>query len=784
MADEKTPEEIAAQEEARLEHRRKRIALMKEEIKLAEELSNKVEIAAQIRSEELAVQEALVAKIRGSQEESIRKRNDLETGLALAIQQGDEQKIARAQRDLSTAETKLRVQHRQIETSKKDLKIMKKRERAIEQAGDSFKGMLTSVTGISEAWRDTTWGALATTMGDAKSTGEALDNMKSALEETMTPANILGSTFQKMIESSLAMAFAVDEQTAAVSRATGAIGRYDRVIEQATYSFDVFGNSARQLGIGTDELGESIISLHNETLAFSKMSDEAQGGMITFTSTMSKLGVQTSATAESYDLLIGAFRMSSEEAEAAISDIMSLAMEIGIPPQKMADEFNTASKRLAAYGTNMISMFKKVSASAKALNMDTSTLLGIMEQFDTFEGAATAVGNLNAVLGGPYLNSIQMVRMNEEQRTRAMIEAMEASGRSFKDLGKYEKMAIANAAGISDMAEANKIFGQSLSSYDEQMAKSEEADKKQQDFNEAIKEMQTLGEKLKIMFMSLAVSLTPLFKALGNVVSALSYVYSAITGLLSLSPKLTWGLGAITAAFIIMNSTLMKSKVFLLITAFTILAQLSPELAGGLTLVAGALFLIGLANPFQQVMIGMLAIIGILYVMGDTFRAVGKTMFEALVSPINAAIWALNKLIDGANFIITKVGIGAIPNIDYLTLDSIPFFANGVTDFGGGPAIVGEKGPEMVTMGQGSNVVTNENVKNIMSSATEGGADAGGLTMETIKAAFVAAIQETGLATAGAGPGGQKTIIMKLNDREFGRAVYEKMDKKTQIVPK
>jgi len=815
MADDLTPEEQLAKQQAIAEAAERRLAslekssaLMKEELKHAEDLSNKVELAAGIRENEIKLFETRIKKMQESLgiEEAINAEKDKQKALNLALISGDKDKIAIAKEDLKTSQDLLKTLYKQVEAKKQDLKIMKKRERAIKKAGDSFQNMLESTTGISEAWRDTSWGAMATLSGDAKGTAEAFNNMKSKFVETFTAANVLGSTFEKMIESSIATAYALDEQTAAVGKATGQGRRYDQMITDMTYSFDLAGNSMRQLGINTQEYAESLVSLNSKVAAFSKQGEGAQKSMVDFTATMDKLGIQNEAIAESYDTLIGAFRMSSEEAEAAIGDVLSLAMEIGVPPQQMAEEFNAASKKLAAYGTNMIDVFKKVSASAKSLNMDTTSLLGIMEQFDTFEGAATAVGNLNAVLGGPYLNSIQMVRMNEEQRTRAMIEAMEASNRSWKDMGKYEKMAIANAAGISDMSEANKIFGQSLSSYDEQMQKSAEADEKQKDFNEALKELQTLGDKMKIMFQSLAVSLKPVFTILGHVATALGYLFSALTYVMSLGDGFV---GYAVAAGIVLLamgaaitfvSTLMLKKIK--IQAWNIaqeiylntliyaqaLALKAKALALGVWSLAtkgasAAMWLLNAAmsaNPVGVVILGVTALIAVFGDLKQVVLGIGKVLFFALTAPINAAIWALNKLIDGANLI----PFVNIPNIDQISLDSIPFFMNGVTDFQGGPAIVGEAGPEMITMGQGSNVVTNENVKNMMSSAGDAAGSAGGLTMETIKAAFVAAIQETGLATAGAGPGGQKTIIMKLNDREFGRAVYEKMDKKTQIVPK
>lgn len=52
------------------------------------------------------------------------------------------------------------------------------------------------------------------------------------------------------------------------------------------------------------------------------------------------------------------------------------------------------------------------------------------------------------------------------------------------------------------------------------------------------------------------------------------------------------------------------------------------------------------------------------------------------------------------------IGLGGrlgIPRVEF----TIPAFANGVLNFGGGVALVGEKGPELVTLGKGSNVLPN-----------------------------------------------------------------------------
>jgi hypothetical protein len=60
-----------------------------------------------------------------------------------------------------------------------------------------------------------------------------------------------------------------------------------------------------------------------------------------------------------------------------------------------------------------------------------------------------------------------------------------------------------------------------------------------------------------------------------------------------------------------------------------------------------------------------------------------------------------------------------------------PGFEGGVTGFEGGTAIVGERGPELVTLGRGANVVTNENTNRIVDAINnnEAGAQTGGTTI-------------------------------------------------------
>ena len=101
---------------------------------------------------------------------------------------------------------------------------------------------------------------------------------------------------------------------------------------------------------------------------------------------------------------------------------------------------------------------------SKVTGIETGKLIDIVSQFDTFEGAATAAGRLNAMLGGAYLNSVELMRASEEERIIILRRSLEMSGKTFDAMNRQEKLAYASAAGISDLNDASKLFNSSLHS--------------------------------------------------------------------------------------------------------------------------------------------------------------------------------------------------------------------------------------------------------------------------------------------------------------------------------
>ena len=89
-------------------------------------------------------------------------------------------------------------------------------------------------------------------------------------------------------------------------------------------------------------------------------------------------------------------------------------------------------------GTDGVQAFKNLQREAKATGIDIGRLYQITSNFDTFEGAAQSVWKLNAMLGGPFLNTMDMV-MEEDpaERMRMLKEAVDDAGLSFDTMSKF-----------------------------------------------------------------------------------------------------------------------------------------------------------------------------------------------------------------------------------------------------------------------------------------------------------------------------------------------------------
>ena len=335
-----------------------------------------------------------------------------------------------------------------------------------------------------------------------------------ALTEAFSPQAIGLAVFNKVFSESMDVLDAFDKGLASLSGKTGTVGKFNDVL----YDTQRAGNL---LGVTMDGAANAIVALNAGTSQFAKLSKKTQTDLAISTSQMEALGVSASDTA---DFMENAFKIMNMSASEAIDTQTELAMSgvaLGMTADKMIKDFNGASKTLAVYGKGSVKVFKGLAAQAKAAGVEVSTLLGIVEKFDTFSGAAEGAAHFNALLG-TQLSTTQMLMMTEDERMKTLVESVQAQGIAFGDMDKFTQKSIAAAAGITDMNEANRIFSMSLGDYEANRREMENNAAAQAKFDDAVQATVPTMKKFQNLATEMIVMVQPALEKLGEVADYLT----------------------------------------------------------------------------------------------------------------------------------------------------------------------------------------------------------------------------------------------------------------------
>ena len=309
-----------------------------------------------------------------------------------------------------------------------------------------------------------------------------------------TAASVLSAAGGALLNATIGLIKAQDEAVSAFRQATGALAEYNFEITQTERRNFIAGVSAKDAAAGFQ-------ALHGSFSAFTQLNKSQRAQLNDTTVLLQKLGVDATTTGTIFDQVFRAAGGSVEEANATMLEIAGTAQALGVPMKKLASDFTSAFGTLVQYGDRATEVFKGLAVQAKNSGLAVGDLIKMTSQFDKFDSAATAVGRLNAILGGPYLNSIDMLNASEEERIEILTRQVEMAGIQFDALQKYEQRAIASSLGMS-VEEANRLFRMGEEQYQLQSMQQEELEAQ-------AREVQTIAKELKSMFMALAVDMRP-----------------------------------------------------------------------------------------------------------------------------------------------------------------------------------------------------------------------------------------------------------------------------------
>ena len=269
---------------------------------------------------------------------------------------------------------------------------------------------------------------LAKSMNGFKAWGKTID--------TIVVAGTL-----KIANEFMNLALAQDEASAKFRQATGLGTEFASTITHIR-------NANRAAGITHKEAGDALGALTDNMSAFTLLDEPSRNMLGNTTALLTQLGVAGATTGRALDTATRSLGATVPEANAIMLRLRDTATSLGQPINQVVEDFVSASPKLAFYGKEMMGVFEQLSKQAKVTGLSVDQLLGVVgEKFDTFEGAGQAVGRLNAILGGPYLNSIDMLNASEDERLEMLKASVDAAGIQFDQLNKFEQKAFASAIG-------------------------------------------------------------------------------------------------------------------------------------------------------------------------------------------------------------------------------------------------------------------------------------------------------------------------------------------------
>ena len=276
-------------------------------------------------------------------------------------------------------------------------------------------------------------------------------------------------------------------------------------------------------GITGEENQKALEGLSKSFIGLTTYSAESISSMQVATAQLGKLGVDAGIAGKGMDSLVNAMGKTPQQAAKIQESFVQMAAKNRLALGAVSQAFAENSSRFVGYGEQMTKVLDGLAEQSLKTGIAIGKLVAIAQQFDTFEGAAKAVGNLNALLGGDYFNSIELLTASDEERIKLLKDGVAASGIQWESMNRFQKMAIANAAGISDLNEASKLFGKTSLENTKQQA---EAAAVQKTLAEQAASVSLAYDKLKSSFNGLFIAIEPLvegFILLGGALAKLVY---------------------------------------------------------------------------------------------------------------------------------------------------------------------------------------------------------------------------------------------------------------------
>lgn len=431
-----------------------------------DQLAHETELLAlsmQNQQNEKAIEET---RIRQAQEKISLIESEYETGQKISAE--DQKQIKAQAKLIEGADENIKKAEKELYILKGQVAHMGKKT-MLQDAMTQGMGSFAVKLGLSAKTSDSLLGKFVNISQNMRNMVKRAGGWKQGLKavggsllEVFSITNLISSAMTAMFKASLEFVFAFSKAVAEVSAATGTAGEMAGV---AAAGMDL------SAGVDIAESASALVGLAGSYTKLTSMSESAAGATVKLGGQLERLGVGAATTGKNLTFLTQAMGKTDKESRHTLRGLAAAASTMGKTVGQFSEEFAAASSSLSSHGDGMEDVFMKLQAQSKITGLAFKDLQSMAEKFDTFESAASAVGSLNAILGGDYLNSIEMMNMTENERIETVKRAINAQGIQFNQMERFQRKALAKQLGY-DTAQLAQLLG---SQTEEEMAAADAA---------------------------------------------------------------------------------------------------------------------------------------------------------------------------------------------------------------------------------------------------------------------------------------------------------------------
>ena len=477
--------------------------------------------------------------------------------------------------------------------------------------------------------------------------GEKAEEFVENFKEANVVGALLAGTFSKIVEASTAEAILMDQVAASFMAATQAAQEFNQAILDA-------GRGATALGVGTEEAGRAGAALYNGFNSFTNLSKESASEFTRTVASMEQLGISGEDAAANMNLFNKSLGLGTDASLDLQEHLIVAGTAIGFSMAKTSQQVKEAETVFIQFGHAVgTKVFQELQKQAKKTGLEISDLISITEEFRTFEGAATAAGRLNAMLGGNLFNSVEMMTMSHDEMIESIRNGIVATMGSFDAMGMMEQRMVANVIAGGDLVKASKLLTQQT------QAQIQET----KTLNEAAEQAQTITKQFTLMVANFTVRNKDLLDSIKEIIIGINKWVDENPGLTQAIGAIILGLGAL----------------FLVSVSLGPIIKLLGVAMAGFTLAAapaaGGILAIGQAAMWSVVGLGILAltfaaIAAAVYLAGQGFLAMGQGISNATKNTV-AFAKAISS-IDKAKELVFKATVDHYAKVVQVSKDAGP----------------------------------------------------------------------------------------------------------------